>query len=219
MISIFKKYISYFFPIQLEKSITENGDELILQLNKGRLQLGNDKAIYSWEDLYYPFEISFTNNFEKIKKAKSCLVVGMGMGSVVSIFNKKMQLQKIHFVGIEKEKIIVDWVKKYKSEIGNSEIILINNDAKKLDELINEKFDIICIDIFKNRSVPIFVQSKKYLQQCFSLLNENGILFFNIIQHDAEKFANENFETNFKTIFQNHSTIKMKENEMWIGEK
>ena len=219
MISNFKKAFSYLLSLQLEKSTGENGDELILQLNKGRLQLATETTIYSWEDLYYPFEIAFNKNFEKVKNAKSCLVIGMGMGSIVSILNKKMNLQNIHFVGIEKEKIIGDWLKKYKSEIGNSEIYLINNDAEKLDEMINARFDIICVDVFKNRSVPAFVQSNKYLQQCFSLLNENGILFFNTIPFDAEKLANENFEENFKSIFKNNSTIKMKENEMWISEK
>ena len=93
-ITFFKKILSYIFPFQLEKSIAENGDELILQLNKGRLQLATETTIYSWEDLYYPFEISFRKNFEKIKNAKTCLVVGMGMGSVVSILNKKLKLKK-----------------------------------------------------------------------------------------------------------------------------
>ena len=113
----------------------------------------------------------------------------------------------------------MSWLKKYQEEIGNSKIKLVQEDAENLNKTMNEKFDIICIDIFKNRSVPAFVQSKKYLQHCFELLNENGVLFFNIIPNDAEKLRDEIFEDNFKIVFLKNSIFKMKENEMLVGEK
>lgn len=207
------------FPIQLEKSSTISGTDLYLMLNKGRLQLGTDKAIYSWEDLYYPFEIAFNQRFDEIMNARNCLVIGLGMGSVISILTKQLLLDKIHFIGIEKEKSIATWVEKYTIQIGSNSIQVINDDAENLSKLQLVKFDIICVDVFQNRSVPAFMQSEKHLNECFSLLNENGILFYNIIPQDAEKLKEKSFQENFKSVFENNTKIKMKENEMWIGKK
>ena len=213
------QFLSYIFPIRLEKSITKSNLQLFLMLNKGRLQLGTKDAIYSWEDLYYPFQIAFDKNFEKIKDAKSCLIIGLGMGSIVSILNKKMNLKSIQFTGIEKEEPIVNWVKKYEQLIADCSINIIHNDAENITMIKNQKFDLIAIDVFQNRSVPAFIQSRKYLSVCSQMLNDSGVLFLNIIVQDAEKLTNENFEINFKSIFIKHQIIYLKANQVWIGEK
>ncbi|MEY2829342.1 MAG: hypothetical protein RIQ33_1200, partial [Bacteroidota bacterium] len=58
MILFFKKILSYFFAIPLEKANGKNS-YLELVLINGKQQLSTDEAIYSWQNLYYPFAKSF----------------------------------------------------------------------------------------------------------------------------------------------------------------
>ncbi|MEN9521779.1 MAG: hypothetical protein RL065_156 [Bacteroidota bacterium] len=216
MISKWKKYISYIYPILLEKKIGKNSS-LELWLTNNRLQLATDKAIYSWEDLYYPFSFALNSIKKKLIHVNSCLIVGMGMGSISKILYHIHSQKNINYTAIESETIIVEWAKKYLPNQLHEHTTWINDDASNAIFSISNKFDLICMDVFVQRSVPAAFQTKKFLLQCKTLMNENSILLFNIILHDAEKLKNENFEENFKSVFQKHEILSKNENQIWIG--
>jgi spermidine synthase len=93
----------------------------------------------------------------------------------------------------------------------------INEDASKAISKIDKKFDLICVDVFVQRSVPAVFQNKIFLEQCKLLMTENATLLFNIIIADAEKLTNENFENNFSTAFKKYEKLSIKENQIWVG--
>ncbi|MFM2225193.1 MAG: hypothetical protein RJA07_1395 [Bacteroidota bacterium] len=216
MISAWQKYVSYLYPIVLEKKQGKYSS-LELLLVKNRLQLSTDKAVYSWEDLYYPFSFAFNKIKKRLIGVESCLIIGMGMGSISKILYSIQNKKNIQYTAIEAETTVVNWAKKYIKSSFYEKINWINEDALTALYKLPNKYDLICVDVFVHRSVPAFVQSKSFIEQCKLLMNDNAILLFNIIADDAEKLINENFTDNFKTIFLKHEVLKINENQIWVG--
>jgi hypothetical protein len=216
MISKWQKYISYLYPIVLEKGIGKHSS-LELLLANNRLQLATDKAVYSWEDLYYPFSFALNKIKNRLPNVESCLIVGMGMGSISKILHSIHNKKNIQYTAIETETLIMDWAKKYLPNQLHQHTTWINDDASKAIFKIDKKFDLICIDVFVQRSVPAIFQSKKFLEQCKMLMNKHATILFNIIIDDAEKLINEKFEENFRCTFKKYEKLSINENQIWIG--
>jgi SAM-dependent methyltransferase len=216
MIPIWKKFLSYFFTISLEKAIGKNST-LELVLSKGRWQLSTDKVIYSWQDLYYPFATSFQKLNADLKNVESCLVIGMGMASIPEILNLQLQQKKINYVGIEAETIIINWAKKYLPNSLNQQINWINNDAEKAVYHLQNQFDLICVDVFVHRIVPEFALQINFIEQCKKLLNPNGLLLFNVLPDDIDKQIN--FKQNFSSVFNSYKIISIHQNQIFVGYK
>ncbi|MFM2049365.1 MAG: hypothetical protein RI955_1913 [Bacteroidota bacterium] len=216
MISKWQKYISYVYPIVLEKGMGKHSSLELLLVNN-RLQLATDKAVYSWEDLYYPFSFALNKIKRRLNNVESCLIVGMGMGSISKILYSIQNKKNIQYTAIETETLIVDWAKKYLPTQLHQHTTWMNEDAEKAISKIDKKFDLICVDVFVQRSVPAVFQSKIFIEQCKMLMTENATLLFNIIMADAEKLTNDNFENNFSDIFNKHEKLTIKENQIWIG--
>jgi spermidine synthase len=146
MISKWKKYMSYLTPISLEKGKGKNSDLELLLVNN-RLQLTTDKAVYSWEDLYYPFSYALNKIKKRLINVESCLIVGMGMGSITKILYSIHNKKNIRYTAIETEPLIIDWAKKYLPNQLHQNTTWMNEDALKAISKIDERFDLICIDI------------------------------------------------------------------------
>ena len=90
-IPFWKRWLSYLTPIRLEESASEYNPELTVMLDRGRLQLLSGNAIYSWDDLYHNFTRAFTQLQPENLGYQDVLLLGLGLGSVPYILEKKHQ--------------------------------------------------------------------------------------------------------------------------------
>jgi len=154
---------------------------------------------------------------------KELLIIGLGGGDLIRYYNKFLPNSNLTIV--EKSNIIINLFIKYfsdnirlkddnkktasnycsnlKSQTSNEQMNIINDDIFAIIENSNninftkKKFDIIIFDGFiENKNFDVI--NRKSLNKLFNKLNENGILSFNFIFPNDQKFIKT------LTIFQNY---------------
>ena len=219
-LSFWTQWKSYFKDVLIESSSTEQNPVLELYLSKGEYKLCADKAIYSYGMRYH----NFVETFDQLNIAqfapKNVLILGLGTGSILQILEQKYFI-KSHFTCIEKDTQIINWYRKYVAPSISSQVIILNDDAYEYVSQCNNLFDLICMDIFVDESIPGKFESHKFSEQLYKLLSNRGILIFNrLAEKEADINKNEQYtESIFAKVFQNHQILKLATNWMLIGKK
>ncbi|MBL7829964.1 MAG: fused MFS/spermidine synthase [Saprospiraceae bacterium] len=206
-----KKYFSYIFPIKIESSSSVYNPLLVVNLTKGRLQLLTENAIYSYDDLYDNFDAAFSQL--NISDVKEVLVLGLGLGSIPYLLEKKYRLQT-NITAIEIDEEIIHLASKYSLHRLNNHIDCVCADAEIFLESTDEKFDLICMDVFEDESIPSQFLSSDFLEMIRERLNPNGIFLFNhLATTGADKdIAKKYFVDVFTKSFRNASIIPTNHN-------
>ena len=121
----------------------------------------------------------------KNKDIKSCLILGLGGGSVAKLVNKTWPGIKI--TGIDIDPVMIEMGEKY---LGLNKIKLekIVGDANEfIQKLIKKdnKFDLVIIDLYKGHSVPEEFNNEEFPKQIKKIVTENGLAIFNRL-YDGE---------------------------------
>src|SRR5688500_18896847 len=91
--SLIKRLLSHLFEMPVATYSSPHNSHLKVVLHKGRYKLTTHGAIYSFSDLYSNFRKSFEKFDWENHNIKSCLILGLGLGSIpdmlVTRFNKK----------------------------------------------------------------------------------------------------------------------------------
>lgn len=210
------KLFSYVTDIRLESIKTNCDQELNLYLSNGQLKLIAADAIYSYGLHYYHFVETFRKlNIEQYK-IQNALILGLGMGSVMQILEKRHQL-KPHYDLVENDAEIISLFHKYKGFITSAAFNLFCEDAFKFIRKPEKKYDLICMDVFNGRYVPADFERPEFLKNLKNRLAENGILIYNRIAMDTTDIqANQKFLEVFKTIFESAYVIQCSYNSMFV---
>lgn len=185
-VSKIKKFKSYFYPVLIDE---KKGDLLpIIEVNlrKGKFVLDGKNVNYSFGSLHTVFRKSFDEFNLKNKKIKNVLILGFGAGSVAHILKNEYNLDcKIH--GVELDKVVFEFSKKYfnANKLSNTELFC--DDAFNFLLNNNDSYDLIIVDLFVEDNVPV-----KFLKRDFAILldkhlQENGFLFFNKVNNTIKK--------------------------------
>ncbi len=183
------------------KGLLENG-RLEVAMHRGRFQLLSNNSIYSWDDLYVNYVRAFELfDFEKFKP-KEVLVLGLGLGSVPFMLEKKFG-QRPHFTCVELDEIVAEWAFKYTFSRMESTVEVITADASLFVETCEEQFDLLVMDIFIDDLVPTVFEETYFLEECARLLAPGGFLLYNrLYQTDRDRLATERFfEGEFRLVF------------------
>lgn len=201
-IPFWKKWLSYLTPIELERASSEINPSLVAGLSRGRVQLLSNNAIYSWDDLYTNFTRAFQLfDFQRFKPDE-VLILGLGLGSVPFMLEKKFGLRP-HFTCIELDEVVANWALKYTFSRMASSVEVITTDAAIFIEICEEKYDLIVVDLFVDDLVPTEFEQAWFLDECERLLAPGGYLLYNrLYQKDRERKLTERFfEHTFKSVF------------------
>ena len=217
MISRFKKFLSYGFDILLEERRSPINPELKLYLSKGQLKLVTSGAVYSYGERYTNFRDSFRLVDIQNRKPENVLILGLGMGSIMSILERNFNIQA-RYVGVEIDAIVRELFLKYKNEITLSPFELHTEDAGTFMKRQVKTFDLICVDLFCDRIVPERFESAEFVMQLKRALNPGGMALFNrlAVERDDIQRNNRFFET-FQSIFPQSRIIKMPFNWMLVS--
>ncbi len=185
-----------------------------MSLRKGRYQLSTANAVYSYADLY----TNFKQAFEKInldqRQIEDVLVLGFGLGSIPYLLEKTFK-KKYHYTAVEIDENVLYLANKYALDEIASPISLLPTDAAIFVSYCQERFDLICMDVFLDDEIPTYFETEDYLEQLKVLLNPEGILLFNklaLTEEDVTKC--EAFLPIFKKTFPQATYIDVQGN--WI---
>ncbi len=117
------------------------------------------------------------------------LILGAGLGSAVSVLDKKHRARpQITLVDLDEE--ILSLAAEILAEDGHADHVeLICEDAADYVTREDRTFDCLVIDIFRGRVVPPFAVGLPFLKQCLFLLRPHGNMVMNFIINQPEEWV------------------------------
>lgn len=215
-----KRWLSYLFEFHIESAPSEDNPHLYVSLSKGRYQLCTENAIYSFGDLYDNFVKAFLRlDLDKLP-GKDVLILGFGLGSIPIILEKKFG-KKYDYVAVELDEEVLYLADKYTMPDIKSNIQFVQADAFVFTHLCQEKFDLICMDVFSDDIVPPDCETSDFMEKLKEMLNPEGVLLYNrLALSDRDKKESKYFfETEFVRTFPKGYALDVDGNWILVNEK
>jgi predicted membrane-bound spermidine synthase len=206
-----RKYLwSHVTPIILEDTASELNPFLAVALYKGRLQLISGNAIYSWDDLYDNFKSAFGKLNIQARAPRTALILGGGLGSIPYMLEKRFKINDCAYTIIEYDEEVNYLASKYSYPRLKSHIELITADASVFMDMNRDQYDLICVDIFNDDTIPEDFQTIEFLEQCKAALTPNGLLLYNRLYQEPKDIEASDlfFENTWKQVFAEGDAIK-----------
>lgn len=138
---------------------------------------------------------------EKLK-VKSCLILGLGGGSVARIVRNYWQDCSI--IGVDIDPLMVSLGKKYLN-LDKYKTDVVIDDAKNFLKKSKKKFDLICIDLYVGDNFPKKFETDDFIKMTKDHLSKNGVVVFNRLYYDEKRSLAMKFmkklEKYFKSVF------------------
>lgn len=215
-----KRWLSHLVELHIESASSEFNPHMYVSLNRGRYQLSTANAVYSFEDLYTNYSRAFHQiQFDRFD-IQRILILGFGLGSIPIILEQQFPKSYI-FTGIEIDEVVIELVSKYTLPNIQSPLELICVDAMTFVEQDQNEYDLICVDIFFDDTIPEQFEQPAFLLALNELLGEKGLLMLNRLaatskdQQKSEHF----FEETFKKVFPKGTYLDVKGNWMFLNDE
>ncbi|MBK7301751.1 MAG: hypothetical protein IPP06_00865 [Saprospiraceae bacterium] len=218
-IPFYLKVLSFFQDVLIKEKGSVLNPEMKVYLSSGRLKLVTGHAIYSYEDKYLNFVEAF--NFVNIahRVTDRVLVLGLGLGSIPYILENQFKL-RLNFTCVELDSVVIELYKEFTQEKIKSQINIFQDDGYDYLLKSNDKFDLICMDIFSDAKIPAQFSTIDFLKLLDKNLSANGILIYNRLAESLQDVdLNVQFDLIFSKIFPNRKLLKLSTNSMFIAEK
>jgi len=216
--SLGTKLASYFVDVTLEETLSAYSGKLEVICRNGRYALCTKNAVYSYDDLYVNFRDSFQQLDLDEYGIKNVLVLGLGLGSIPLLLEKKFK--KIYnYTLVEIDQKIVDLAIKYTLDDLQSSYSIICVDALEYVKTCSQQFDLVAIDIFIDDQIPSAFESIQFLEDVKKVLSPNALLMYNqltysdILLSKTELF----FQRKFKSVFPEAMFLSLSGNKMLLN--
>lgn len=206
--------------IPLETIRTEMHPQLNVVLLQGRLQLCTDKAVYSYSDLYTNFRRAFQALQIQKLPFSNALLLGLGLGSIPELLEKKFRC-RFDFTCVEIDEGIIDLAKRYTLRHLRSHFEIICTDAAFFVAQTRQQYDLICADVFIDDEIPDQARSQSFFEHLQRICAPEGVVLFNcyaLEPADREK-ARDLFENRFLQVFPNATYLDVTTNWILISDK
>lgn len=217
MNDIFKRWLSYLKEVHVESVQSDYNDQLHVTLAKGRYQLCTDHVIYSYADKYENFRACFSKINLPDTTDIHVLLLGFGMGSIPYMLEKKFN-KNYCYTGVEIDPMIIYLASKYVLPELNSEISMIEADAAVFVDQNQSYYDVICIDIFVDATIPHCFLSENFLLQVKESITDDGLILFNHLGYTSTDIAEAKayFDNTFVKVFPDAVMMKVHKNYMMV---
>ena len=206
---MFKKILSYFYPITVYNKSSNISKSLEVTLYNGKTLLNTKNTNYSYGSLQSVLKKGLlVIGKTEISKMDSILVLGVAGGSVVKTLITDFEFTK-SITGVELDPEIIEIANSYfdLDKVTNFKCII--DDAEQFVSTNKDFYDLIIIDIFKDTEMPEFLFQESFIKAIKQRLNKNGYILFNMMLLDASKKDKiENYLNHFET--QNYSKKALK---------
>lgn len=145
-----------------------------------------------------------------ISTPKKILVLGLGGGSIINVFNKFYPLAAITAVEIDQK--MIDVGRKYLNLNNARHLKIIVKDAFEEIYNIKDKYDLIFIDLYHGYEIAGKISRDKFLLKLKLVLNKNGNVIFNHIYFRNHISEANKFLDKLKEVFHYVITTKIYSN-------
>jgi spermidine synthase len=189
-------------------------------MRRGRYQLSTAHAVYSFGDLYSNFAQTFKQCKLEDLPGKEVLVLGLGLGSIPYMLEKKLGLD-LHYTAVEIDEVIIDLAYRYTLAELDSPIEIICTDAEIFVSSTYQRYDLICMDVFLDDQIPGPFQQVEFLEQLQRLLAPGGLLLFNVLalRKTDRKQAERFFAQVFMPVFPQSTFVEVEYNWVLVNER
>ncbi|WP_116108071.1 spermidine synthase [Lewinella sp. IMCC34191] len=175
----FRRWLSYLWEQSLETTSSEYNEYLEVCLVHGRLQLVAEEAIYSFGDYYLNFRKLFeVFDYEQLPEHASVLVLGLGLGSIPELLEKYVGLE-YSYVAVEIDPVIIELASRYSLPQLESPVEVVQADAVAFLQLDERQYDLICVDVFQDATVPAHLDRFDFVELLRTRLLPGGALVYN----------------------------------------
>jgi predicted membrane-bound spermidine synthase len=176
---MFKKILSYFYPITIYKETSTISKSIEVTLYNGKMLLNTKNTNYSFGSLQSILKKGLLDiGKTEISRMESVLILGVAGGSVVQTLVSDFSFSKKIF-GIELDAEIIHIANSYFGLDKISNFICHIQDAEQFVRTDKNQYDLIIIDIFKDTEMPEFLFQESFINNSKQLLNKNGYILFN----------------------------------------
>lgn len=203
---MFKKYLSYFLPVNIHKKTSQISKNLEVTWNNGQLVLDSENTNYSYGSLQRILRKGLKYiGYSRIQNFNSVLVLGVAGGSVIKTLVDEVKFTG-KITGVEIDKDVVEIANSFfkLDQIENLNIVV--DDAFEFVLKTKEKYDLIIIDIFQDTTMPNFLFEDFFIQRVNFLLNINGFILFNTMVLD---YKDRRRNASYKSRFDEKYSVRM----------
>lgn len=203
---MFKKYLSYFLPVNIHKKTSQISKNLEVTWNNGQLVLDSENTNYSYGSLQRILRKGLKYiGYSRIQNFNSVLVLGVAGGSVIKTLVDEVKFTG-KITGVEIDKDVVEIANSFfkLDQIENLNIVV--DDAFEFVLKTKEKYDLIIIDIFQDTTMPNFLFEDFFIQRINFLLNVNGFILFNTMVLD---YKDRRRNASYKSRFDEKYSVRM----------
>ena len=184
---MFKKILSYFYPITIYNKSSKISQSLEVTLYNGKTLLNTKNTNYSYGSLQTVLKKALTTiGKSEISKMENILVLGVAGGSVVQTLVTDFEFTK-NIIGIELDTEIIEIANSYFNldKIRNFKCIIA--DAEEFVKTDKNTYNLIIIDIFKDTEMPEFLFQENFITNIKERLHNRSYIIFNIMLLDVSK--------------------------------
>ena len=184
---MFKKILSYFYPITIYNKSSKISQSLEVTLYNGKTLLNTKNTNYSYGSLQTVLKKALTTiGKSEISKMDYILVLGVAGGSVVQTLVTDFEFTK-NIIGIELDTEIIEIANSYFNldKIRNFKCIIA--DAEEFVKTDKNTYNLIIIDIFKDTEMPEFLFQENFITNIKKRLHNRSYIIFNIMLLDVSK--------------------------------
>ncbi|MEM1214474.1 MAG: hypothetical protein AAGJ82_02225 [Bacteroidota bacterium] len=195
-----KRWASYLMELHVESRTSDYNPHLHVSIQRGRLMLSTANAVYSYEDLYTNFARTFEQWNWVDFPPQNVLILGLGLGSITQLLTETHE-RKCHYTAVEIDEEVVDLAYQYILEDLDCPLeLIVANAAIAVQQLTPNSYDLLCVDLFDDDTVPAVFETVDFLRNAQELLTTNGVLLFNRLAHTAADRAGS--DAFFTEVFQ-----------------
>ena len=198
-VSPLRYYLSFLWEQTLEVTASEHNEYLEVCVVHGRLQLVAEDAIYSFGDYYLNFRKIFeVFDFGRLPERASVLVLGLGLGSIPDLLETYVGVDYT-YVAVEIDPVIIELASTYSLPNLASPVEVIEADAHSFMAVDDRQYDLICVDVFQDATVPEHLTGADFIEYCRQALRPGGALIYNRL---ADTIPHRNSATDyFRKVF------------------
>lgn len=215
----YRRWLSYVTEQVLETTSSDHNEYLQVSLVQGRLQLVAEDAIYSFGDYYLNFRKLFERfDFEQLPLRANVLILGLGLGSIPELLEDYIGVE-YEYVAVEIDPVIIELASEYSLPQLRSPIEVRQADAYAFLQMDGRQFDLICVDVFQDATIPEHLNGDDFLELLKDSLAPNGAIAYNRIA-DTSAHARESleyYEGPFKKAFPDGELYNSRGNYMLVN--
>ena len=178
-----------------------------------------ENAIYSYDDLYDNFDQAFHEIDLSSKKIEETLILGLGLGSIPFLIETKYKVST-NLTAVEIDEEIIRLACTYSLHRLKNPIDCICADAEIFLDATEEKYDLICMDVFDDEKIPAQFTTSEFLDLIKARLKPDGIFLFNHLATTAQDkaIAKSYFHEIFTRAFPKGAIISTQHNYVMLND-